>query len=102
MDSTVIDNLQAPRFQTGKAFLVAGIGERYTWDSGGPAIPGQWQRFHQSVEGIPRRARKVSHGVWWNGDAAGKFVFVTGRQVTGFAPPPHPFPRLPIPYQSHT
>src|SRR6478609_6284679 len=39
MDSTVIDNLQAPRFQTGKAFLVAGIGERYTCDSSA-AIPG--------------------------------------------------------------
>src|SRR6267143_6770497 len=39
MNSTVIDNLQAPRFQTGKPFLVAGLGERYTWESGGPAIP---------------------------------------------------------------
>src|ERR1043165_7311966 len=28
MDSTVIDNLQAPRFETGKPFLVAGPGER--------------------------------------------------------------------------
>src|SRR5271168_1149133 len=34
MDSTVIDNLQAPRFETGKPFLVAGLGERYTWESG--------------------------------------------------------------------
>src|ERR1700682_3291939 len=42
MDSTVIDNLQAPRFQTGKAFLVAGIGERYTCESSA-GIPGQWQ-----------------------------------------------------------
>src|SRR6266571_5906540 len=29
MVSTALDHLQAPRFQTGKAFLVAGIGERY-------------------------------------------------------------------------
>src|SRR6202163_1391883 len=28
MDSTVPDNLQAPRFETGKAMLVAGVGER--------------------------------------------------------------------------
>ena len=34
MDSTVIDNLQPPRFQTGKPLLVAGLGERYTWESG--------------------------------------------------------------------
>src|SRR3981081_31988 len=49
MNSTVIDNLQAPRFQTGNPFLVAGLGERYTCETGA-AIPGQWQRFHQSVE----------------------------------------------------
>src|ERR1700757_2371760 len=29
MDSTLIDNLQAPRFATGKPLLIAGIGERY-------------------------------------------------------------------------
>src|ERR1051325_9268095 len=28
MDSTIIDNLQPPRFETGKPLLVAGIGER--------------------------------------------------------------------------
>ena len=32
MDSTVIDNLQAPRFETGKPLLIAGLGERYTWE----------------------------------------------------------------------
>src|SRR5216684_5477802 len=48
MDSTVIDNLPAPCFQTGKPFLVAGVGERYTCETGA-AIPGQWRRFHQSV-----------------------------------------------------
>ena len=29
MDSTPIDNLQPPRFETGKPLLVAGLGERY-------------------------------------------------------------------------
>src|SRR5258708_22630663 len=48
MDSTIIDNLQAPRFQTGKPFLVAGIGERYTWESAGPALPGPWRGVHQT------------------------------------------------------
>src|SRR5712672_1175347 len=33
MDSTLTDNLQAPRFQTGKPLLVAGIGERYTCET---------------------------------------------------------------------
>src|SRR5438445_9240436 len=42
MDSTLIDNLQAPRFATGKSLLVAGIGERYSCESSA-GIPGQWQ-----------------------------------------------------------
>src|SRR6195952_4653192 len=54
MDSTVIDHLKAPRFQTSKPLLIAGLGERYTWESGA-AIPGQWQRFHQYVDNIPGR-----------------------------------------------
>src|SRR3977135_3812756 len=54
MDSTRTDNLQAPRFETGKPLLVAGIGERYTCETGA-AIPGQWQRFNQSVSNFPGR-----------------------------------------------
>src|ERR1700729_551899 len=46
MDSTLIDNLRAPRFQTGKPLLIAGLGERITWENGA-GIPGQWHRFHQ-------------------------------------------------------
>src|SRR5246127_2848706 len=40
MDSTLIDNLQAPRFATGKPLLIAGIGERYNCESAA-GIPGQ-------------------------------------------------------------
>src|SRR3978361_1197308 len=52
MDSTVIDNLRPPRFETSKPCIIAGLGERYTWESGA-AIPGQWQRFPQSVKNFP-------------------------------------------------
>src|SRR3982075_4608091 len=65
MDSTLIDNLQAPRFQTGKPLLIAGLGERYTCESSA-GIPGQWQRFHQSVQNIPGRIRQVSCSVFCN------------------------------------
>src|SRR5665213_2801932 len=34
MDSTTTANLQPPRFETSKPLLVAGLGERYTWESG--------------------------------------------------------------------
>src|SRR5437899_5960884 len=48
MDSTMLDHLAAPRFETAKAFLVAGLTERIACDNGA-MIPGLWHRFHQEV-----------------------------------------------------
>lgn len=100
MDSTVIDNLQAPRFETGKPFLVAGIGERYTCESGA-AIPGQWQRFHQSVDRIPGRVGKVAYGVCCNADDAGNFDYIAGVEVSDFSDLPREFARVRIPEQRY-
>ena len=101
MDSTVIDNLPAPRFETGKPFLVAGIGERYTWESGGPAIPGQWHRFHQQVADIPGRIGQVAYGVCCNGDDAGNFDYIAGVEVSDFSDLPREFARVRIPEQRY-
>jgi AraC family transcriptional regulator len=101
MDSTVIDNLQAPRFETARPFLVAGLGERYTWESGGPAIPGQWHRFHQSVESIPGRVGQVAYGVCCNGDDAGNFDYIAGVEVSDFSDLPREFSRIRIPEQRY-
>src|SRR5881397_3740466 len=62
MDSTALDTLPSPRFETGKAFLVAGLGERFNHENGA-GIPGLWQRFHQKVAGIPDRVGLVAYGV---------------------------------------
>ena len=101
MDSTFTDSLQAPRFETGRPFLVAGLGERYTWESGGPAIPGQWQRFHQSVENIPGRIGQVAYGVCCNADDAGNFDYIAGVVVPDFSHLPCEFARVRIPEQRY-
>ena len=100
MDSTVVDNLQSPRFQTSKAFLVAGIGERYSCENGA-GIPGQWQRFHQSVENIPGRVGPVAYGVCCNGDDAGNFDYIAGVEVSDFSDLPREFSRVRIPEQRY-
>ena len=100
MDSTKIDNLQAPRFETSKPLLVAGIGERYTCESGA-AIPGQWQRFHQSVANIPERIGQVAYGVCCNGDDAGNFDYIAGVEVPDFSDLPREFSRVRIPEQKY-
>jgi AraC family transcriptional regulator len=96
MDSTVIDNLQPPRFATGKPFLVAGVGERYTCESSA-GIPGQWQRFHRSVGDIPDRVGKVAYGVCCNGDDSGNFDYIAGVEVSDFSDLPREFSRVRIP-----
>jgi AraC family transcriptional regulator len=100
MDSTAIDNLQAPRFETAKPLLVAGISERYSRENGA-GIPGQWQRFHQSVENIPGRIGQVAYGVCCNGDDAGNFDYIAGVEVSDFSDLPREFSRVRIPEQKY-
>ncbi len=100
MDSTVIDNLQAPRFETTKPLLIAGISERYNHDNGA-GIPGQWQRFNQSVENIPSRIGKVAYGVCCNGDDAGNFDYIAGVEVSDFSDLPREFASVRIPEQKY-
>ena len=100
MDSTLIDNLAAPRFETGQPLLVAGIGERYNFDSSA-AVPDQWQRFHQAVPRIPGRVGQVAYGVCCNGDDAGNFDYIAGVEVTDFSDLPRQFSRVRIPEQKY-
>src|SRR3984885_12090387 len=44
MDSTLIDNLQPPRFETSKPLLVAGLGERINPEHGAAGTPPQRHR----------------------------------------------------------
>ena len=102
MDSTLTESLQAPRFETGKAMLVAGVGERYNHANGGTAaIPGQWQRYHQKVDEIPDRVGNVAYGVCCNGDDSGNFDYIAGVEVSDFSNLPREFSRVRIPEQKY-
>jgi AraC family transcriptional regulator len=100
MDSTMLDNLKAPRFETAKAFLVAGISERISCDNGA-MIPGLWHRFHQEVADIPARASPVAYGVCCNGDDAGNFDYIAGVEVSDYSDLPRSFGRIRIPEQRY-
>ncbi|GGI19259.1 AraC family transcriptional regulator [Bradyrhizobium guangdongense] len=100
MDSTMSDNLKAPRFETAKAFLVAGPAERISCDNGA-AIPGLWQRFHQEVADIPARIGKLAYGVCCNGDDAGNLDYIAGVEVADFSGLPRRFGRIRIPEQRY-
>jgi AraC family transcriptional regulator len=100
MDSTTLDHLAAPRFETGKPLLIAGLGERYSWETGA-AIPGQWQRFGQSVDDIPGRIGAVAYGVCCNGDDAGNYDYIAGVEVSDFSDLPREFSKVRIPAQKY-
>jgi AraC family transcriptional regulator len=101
MDSTALDHLKPPRFETSKPLLVAGLSERITHDNQGAGIPNQWQRFHQSVDNIPGRIGKVAYGVCCNGDDAGNFDYIAGVEVADFSDLPREFSRVRIPEQKY-
>jgi AraC family transcriptional regulator len=102
MDSTLLDHLDAPRFEISKPMLVAGVGERYNHcDSVGAGIPNQWQRFHQSVDNIRDRVGKVAYGVCCNGDDSGNFDYIAGVEVSDFSDLPREFARVRIPAQKY-
>jgi AraC family transcriptional regulator len=100
MDSTATDKLKPPRFETGKAFLVAGVGDRFSCDSSA-GIPGLWQRFHQAVGEIPDRVGQVAYGVCCNGDDSGNFDYIAGVEVSDFSDLPRQFGRVRIPEQKY-
>jgi AraC family transcriptional regulator len=100
MDSTATDNLQAPRFETARAFLVAGVGDRISQENGA-GIPGLWQRFQQKAAHIPGRFGQVAYGVCCNGDDAGNFDYIAGVEVSDFSDLPREFFKVRIPEQCY-
>ena len=99
MDSTALDTMSPPRFETGKALLVAGVGDRFSCESSA-GIPLLWQRFHQSVGNIPRISQ-VAYGVCCNGDDAGNFDYIAGVEVSDFSDLPREFSRVRISEQKY-
>jgi AraC family transcriptional regulator len=100
MNSTATDQLKPPRFQIGKAMLVAGVGDRFSHENGA-GIPGLWQRFHQAVDDIPGRVGQLAYGVCCNGDDAGNFDYIAGVEVADFSDLPREFSRVRIPEQKY-
>jgi AraC family transcriptional regulator len=93
LDETLIEDLKPVRFENGKPLLIAGLGERYTWESS-KAIPAQWQRLVPYLGTIPRQVGRTTFGVSCNGDDEGNFDYIAGTEVTDFSGLPTAFSRL--------
>jgi AraC family transcriptional regulator len=100
MESTAFDTIAPPRFETGKAMLVAGLGERINFDNSA-GIPALWNRFHQHVHDLPGRIGQVAYGVCTNGDDTGYFDYIAAVEVADFSDLPRDFSRVRIPEQRY-
>ena len=73
-------NLEAPRFEDRKSFLVAGLTDRYNNQSIG-GIPAQWQRFAPHIGKIPGQIGWTCYGVCFNFDGAGNMDYLCGVEI---------------------
>jgi AraC family transcriptional regulator len=100
MDETLIADLEPPRFESGKPLLLAGLGERYTWETS-KAIPAQWQRFHLYFGAIPGQIGRMAYGVCCNSDDDGNYDYICGVEVASFSELPSEFSRVRVPKQRY-
>jgi AraC family transcriptional regulator len=96
MDESSLTNLQPPRFEDGRTYLIAGLSERYNSETSAN-IPAQWQRFGPHLGHIPGQVGRVAYGVLYNSDDAGNTEYISGVEVSDFARVPTEYARLRIP-----
>ena len=96
MDETLLANPSPPRFEHGRALLIAGLGARYDRESS-KAIPSQWQRFTPEIGNIPSQVGWVTYGVCCNSDEEGNFDYIAGVEVKSFSELPAELARIRIP-----
>jgi len=100
MNETLLTKLEAPRFESGRTLLIAGLGARYNAETSA-GIPAQWQRFIPHLGHIPGQIGRSAYGVICNGDDAGNIEYVCGVEVSDFANLPKDWSRVRIPEQRY-
>ncbi len=89
--------LEAPRFQDGKAMLVAGLGGRFTFENGAQGIPALWMRFGGYFGRVPNQVAGVAYGVCHDFHEDKSFEYVAGVEVTDGGGMPAGFATVQIP-----
>src|SRR5271169_1205828 len=75
---------RAPRFESGRAMQIAGLGGRFG-NHNRAQIPALWQRFGPQYFGrVPGQVDRKSYGVCWNMDLAGNVDYLAGVEVSSF------------------
>lgn len=100
MTEDLFATLEPPRFETGRAMLIAGLAGRYN-DETVVGVPAQWQRFAPAIGHIPGQIGQTTYGVCCNGDDEGNIDYISGVEVADFSELPAEFARLRLPAQRY-
>jgi len=100
MDDSLRIELDPPRIETGRTLLVAGLGQRYRFETN-QGIPQQWEKFAPHIGHVAGQVGNVTYGVCCNADGAGNFEYVAGVEVTSFDDVPAEFSRVRVPAQRY-
>jgi len=100
LNEVPLAELKAPRFETLKTKLFAGIGAQYTAETCA-AIPSQWQKFVPHLGSIPLQVGHATYGVVCNSDEEGNIEYICGVEVSNFTGIPDDWRRLRVPEQRY-
>ena len=87
MDQNPTLALEPPRFERGKAILVAGLKGHYRVQQV-EGIPAQWQRFAPYLGTLPGQVGRKTYGVCYQGDETCSFDYLCGVEVESPVGPP--------------
>ncbi|WGF86984.1 AraC family transcriptional regulator [Marinivivus vitaminiproducens] len=96
METVRVVELEQPRYETSRSFLVAGLSERFTPDTR-QRIPALWQRFAPHIGHLPGQVGAVAYGVCTNATDDGAFDYVAAVEVTSADGLPPGFSSLRVP-----
>jgi len=88
--------LTPPRFENGKALLIAGLRKHYTAETMRD-LPAQWQLFVPHLGKIPGQVGRTAFGVCWQPPDGAGIEYLAGVEVSGFAGVPSDFTVVSLP-----
>lgn len=92
--------LEPPRFENGKALLIAGLRSDYTAETMHD-LPAQWQRLVPHLGKIPGQIGRTAYGVSWCPENLPAISYLCGVEVCDFSSLPGEFTIVIIPAQRY-
>jgi AraC family transcriptional regulator len=92
--------VEPPRFEDGKAFIVAGLNEHFSAENM-KNLPSLWQRFAPHIGNISGQVGRVAYGLCFNADSPEGMDYMVAVEVSNPAGLPAEFAVASIPAQKY-